>query len=219
MRWCLIALLLLVPAVHAAHISGNTYDNMLEPVRDVVLQVDSTPAQTYISKDGTYGFDLAPGIYNLTADYTSDSLQSYHAEEELNITGDGDFQCDIVMFPSLDDEERLAKGIDVNVSDVAQEPKPGSLFPLILGIILAAIAFVSLWLFRRKRRKPTRGDHDEVYSRVLTLLKKHRRMTQKEIRREVPMSEAKISLVLTELENKGIVTKIKKGRGNIIVLR
>ena len=32
-----------------------------------------------------------------------------------------------------------------------------------------------------------------------------------------PDSEAKISLVLTELEAKGKIKKIKKGRGNIII--
>ncbi len=33
------------------------------------------------------------------------------------------------------------------------------------------------------------------------------------------LSEAKISLILTELEHKGKVEKIKKGRGNVILLK
>ena len=33
------------------------------------------------------------------------------------------------------------------------------------------------------------------------------------------MSEAKISLMIAELEHKGLVEKIKKGRGNIVVLK
>jgi len=33
------------------------------------------------------------------------------------------------------------------------------------------------------------------------------------------LSEAKISLILTELEHKGKIEKIKKGRGNVIVVR
>ncbi|MHC1584962.1 MAG: helix-turn-helix transcriptional regulator, partial [Candidatus Syntropharchaeia archaeon] len=32
------------------------------------------------------------------------------------------------------------------------------------------------------------------------------------------LSEAKISLMITDLENRGLVTKIKKGRGNVIIL-
>ena len=44
------------------------------------------------------------------------------------------------------------------------------------------------------------------------------RTTQTEIRYKFPSSEAKISLMITELEHKGIVKRIKKGRGNVIVL-
>ena len=45
------------------------------------------------------------------------------------------------------------------------------------------------------------------------------RTTQKDIRKEIPLSEAKTSLMIAELEHKGIIEKIKKGRGNIIILK
>ena len=45
------------------------------------------------------------------------------------------------------------------------------------------------------------------------------RITQKELRKYFPLSEAKVSLLLTELEAKGKIEKIKKGRGNIILLK
>ncbi|MBI4145151.1 hypothetical protein HY493_03015 [Candidatus Woesearchaeota archaeon] len=45
------------------------------------------------------------------------------------------------------------------------------------------------------------------------------RTTQKEIRKLTPLSEAKVSLIITELEHKGQIEKIKKGRGNVIVLK
>ncbi len=45
------------------------------------------------------------------------------------------------------------------------------------------------------------------------------RTTQKDIRKKIPLSEAKISLMISELESLGRVKKIKKGRGNIIVLQ
>jgi uncharacterized membrane protein len=45
------------------------------------------------------------------------------------------------------------------------------------------------------------------------------RATQKEIRKHMPQSEAKVSLMLADLVQRAIVTKIKKGRGNIIVLK
>jgi uncharacterized membrane protein len=44
------------------------------------------------------------------------------------------------------------------------------------------------------------------------------RTTQKDLRRAIPYSEAKISLMIAELESQGKLKKIKKGRGNIIIL-
>ena len=44
------------------------------------------------------------------------------------------------------------------------------------------------------------------------------RTTQKDIRKRIPLSEAKVSLLISELESMGKIKKIKKGRGNIIVL-
>jgi uncharacterized membrane protein len=77
------------------------------------------------------------------------------------------------------------------------------------------VAFLAWWLWPRSREE----HGDKTYSLVLELIKKKKRLTQKEIRREVPMSEAKISLVLAELEDQGKIKKIRKGRGNIIVLK
>lgn len=60
---------------------------------------------------------------------------------------------------------------------------------------------------------------DDYYETVFNLIKSNKRITQKEIRKEVPLSEAKISLIISEMEHKGIIEKIKKGRGNIIVMK
>ncbi len=44
------------------------------------------------------------------------------------------------------------------------------------------------------------------------------RITQKELRQKVDYSEAKVSLMVADLENRGLIQKFKKGRGNVIVL-
>ena len=51
------------------------------------------------------------------------------------------------------------------------------------------------------------------------LIQEGGRTTQKGIRKQIQLSEAKISLMIAELEHKGIIEKIKKGRGNIIILK
>tara|TARA_B100000315_G_C14401356_1_gene506635 strand:+ start:28 stop:804 length:777 start_codon:yes stop_codon:yes gene_type:complete len=60
---------------------------------------------------------------------------------------------------------------------------------------------------------------EDLADKVLNFIKQNDgRTTQKDIRKQFPLSEAKISLVITELEHKEIIKKIKKGRGNVIIL-
>ena len=44
------------------------------------------------------------------------------------------------------------------------------------------------------------------------------RITQKDLRLRLNCSEAKASLMVTDLEGRGLVKKVKKGRGNVIIL-
>lgn len=60
--------------------------------------------------------------------------------------------------------------------------------------------------------------HDLV-ALVRVLKARDGRATQKELRKDLPFSEAKVSLMVSELEHDGKVTKIRKGRGNIIILK
>ena len=45
------------------------------------------------------------------------------------------------------------------------------------------------------------------------------RITQKELRTKLRYSEAKVSLILTDLERRGYIEKVRKGRGNVVFLR
>ncbi|KAF5412073.1 MAG: hypothetical protein C5S43_02410 [Candidatus Methanocomedens sp.] len=44
------------------------------------------------------------------------------------------------------------------------------------------------------------------------------RLTQKDLRSKMKCSEAKVSLMVTDLEDRGLLRKVKQGRGNIILL-
>jgi uncharacterized membrane protein len=66
----------------------------------------------------------------------------------------------------------------------------------------------------------TKPELDKYALEVLEILKKSgNRLTQKELRDKMPIGEAKVSLIVAELEELGYVKKIKQGRGNIIVLK
>ena len=67
-----------------------------------------------------------------------------------------------------------------------------------------------------KEEKETINDLNQI---IKIIKDEGGRATQKEIRKKIPLSEAKISLMIAELEHEGKVKKIKKGRGNIIILK
>ena len=104
------------------------------------------------------------------------------------------------------------------------------------GVLLARIIYTrkkygSLRLFRKRinaESKKTLEQHKEelaqepgAIDQALEIIKKHDgRLTQKELRKEMMyLSEAKVSLIVTELEHKEKIEKIKKGRGNILILK
>ncbi|HMK45567.1 MAG TPA: hypothetical protein VK436_02975 [Methanocella sp.] len=54
---------------------------------------------------------------------------------------------------------------------------------------------------------------------VLAIMEKNGgRITQLDLRKALPYSEAKVSLIVSDLESRGIVKKIKKGRGNVLII-
>lgn len=58
---------------------------------------------------------------------------------------------------------------------------------------------------------------DVLKKQVIETLEKEKRMLQKDLRKKFNVSEAKISLLITELEAEGKIKKIKRGRANILV--
>ena len=91
---------------------------------------------------------------------------------------------------------------------------------LVLGIIIGMIYYSRT----RRHKKPEseekiKGNEDDLEQMVKIIKKEGGRTTQKDIRKQIPLSEAKISLMIAELEHKGAIEKIKKGRGNIIILK
>ena len=57
------------------------------------------------------------------------------------------------------------------------------------------------------------------FCEVLDIIRGHKgRITQKDLRSKLDYSEVKVSLLLSELEKRGLIRKFKNGRENIVVL-
>ena len=230
----ILVLLFCIQAVSAAKISGNVYDLSLEKAVDVIIEIDTSPKQKMISKDGSYSFNVPSGSYTITAGTYLDNLLEAYAQEDISITEEGEYNVDLIIFPYIGDDESLIPETDISLPETLFDEKDVMLdgndivkISIIVAslIIIALAAILLLWKIEKKPKKQKPAPISfisitkELQDIVEIIREEGGRTTQKEIRRHIPLSEAKISLMIAELEAKGIVKKIKKGRGNIVILR
>jgi len=228
----ILLLLLALQLASAATLRGTIYSEDLTVAKDVLVTIDTQPQQRLLSTDGTYEFMVPPGNYTIRLHYLRGGLNA-SATENVVVATNGTFTYDLFLIPGLEEEESLYQDIsnDFNatpdIPEVPPNPATSGAWPLvILIVVVLALLFVPYHLLKRHFRRLGKeyGDAGEEtdgkLQRILALLAKAGgRMTQRELRQQLPESEAKVSLMLAELEAKGKVRKIKKGRGNIIVLK
>jgi len=243
-----LMLLISIENCYAATIYGNIYDSDLEKMEGrIEVEVDSSPRQYQVSTDGTYSFFLLVGKYTIKAKYEEYGRLKYIAEERIVVRDEGRFIHDIVMYPSPEEEERLLNKTLEIPEDDSNGKQTIFLFVIIGSVFVISILLVVYFLRKEKKKEHIQekeegsfsateekkgeipGSFDETkeevespesLDRVIRIIKENNgRVTQKDIRKQIPLSEAKISLMITELEDKGIVKRIKKGRGNIIILK
>ena len=224
-------LALILPVVLAATLRGTIYDAQLNPEPKVLVEINTTPHQQFLARDGSYQFTLSPGWYTLTASKEPITLQ-----EQLEINQEGEFVYDLFLVPDIHEEEELLQQTEEDLLEGTGVLEEGSWWWYIPGAVLMAALLLRVLSARKKygklpsfwKKKIDKIDssvpevsEDQALARVLEIIQKHEgRITQKELRQEMmPLSEAKVSLLVTELEHKGKIEKIKKGRGNVIILK
>ncbi|MDD5086283.1 MAG: hypothetical protein PHV16_00880 [Candidatus Nanoarchaeia archaeon] len=240
----LFMLLVSLNFCQAAIIKGEIYDPDLKKMTGrIEVEVDSYPRQYMVSTDGTYSFFLLVGEYTIKAKYEESGRVKYLAEEKIVVRDEGEFIHDIVMYVTSEEEDRI---INETSTKKLFEKQGILLFVIIGSVFLLSIILVVIVLNKRKKKqdkviplnnieseKPKDDEINEDKMKqdiekeipenldgVLKVIKQNGgRTTQKDIRKKIPLSEAKISLMITELEHKGIVERIKKGRGNIIIMK
>ena len=225
---CLLVFLLAATTVLAANIHGDIYDLSLNKIGNVVIEINTAPKQFYVSKNGTYSFIVPIGFYEIKAQHYDRGLLVSSASENITVKGDGNYILDIVLFPIIDEEELLEDEIKIPTD------YKGNF--IIFSIVGFLVLFILFYFYNKKKivkKEELKKEKEEekkviepsfygedVLDKVLEIIKEDGgRTTQKEIRKRIPLSEAKISLIIAELEEKGKIKKIKKGRGNIIILK
>ncbi|HDH28521.1 MAG TPA: winged helix-turn-helix transcriptional regulator [Euryarchaeota archaeon] len=221
----IMLMLTLISGAEAAVVTGKVYEwSTLEPINDVIVEINTVPAQSIVVKSGTYTFNAPPGTYTIEAKYYRNNLLEYHTTEEVTTAGDGEFTLDLIMFPALEVEE-FFESENLSIEEIFQDQQPArDKSPMVLlGAAALFLAVLILIYLRFRPGKtvtilPTDNSLPEDLLKLLTLLDKSGgRATQKELRKTLDLSEAKVSLMITDLESRGVVKKIKKGRGNVVI--
>ncbi len=229
----IVLFLLSLTLVSATTIQGTIYNTYLEPEPDVLIQINTIPEQRLLAREGIYQFEVSPGTYTLTA-----QKEDIIITEEVKILEEGTFVYDLFLLPDFTDEDDLWN--DTQEELIEEEPSLFRWQYIVVGLIIAVLLYRfyrarkkygSLWKFRKRvkaeaaksieQHKEELAQEPGYIEKALDIIKKHDgRITQKELRKEMLyLSEAKISLILTELEHKGKIEKIKKGRGNVVVMK
>jgi|TARA_Y100000310_G_scaffold176489_2_gene176619 uncharacterized membrane protein len=217
----MLLLLLSIPSIYAATVQGNIYDMNLMLAKDAIVKVNSVPEQTYVAKDGSYSFTLPIGNYVIKATYQS-GYKKYISQQNITIKGGGDYISDMILFPDISEEEMLLNE-EIGLSNVYTEEQNNKFWMYTIFIIsFSTIAVIIYLVFKKRKRRKKRNitiEGEDPTEEVINFIKKNDgRVTQKGIRKQFPVSEAKISLIISELEEKGLIKKIKRGKGNIIIL-
>lgn len=237
----------LTEAAEVATVHGAVYDwETFKLLENTIVEVNSTPPQSQVAKYGLYSFDLPMGIYILKASYYENGELVSYREETLNITDEGDYLLDMLLLPAYPDGNLNESDLPEITTLIEEENllqdkgSKSTIFLIVAGSLLIAGAIVFLVL--KKKQSPQNayleaGSYEAECSgsentiddgvslpqdlqQVVSIIKANGgRITQRDLRSKLSYSEAKVSLMVSDLENRGIIEKFKKGRGNVIVLK
>jgi len=212
-KWVVLFVLLLCVS-NAAQVYGDIYEaGSLKTLDNTVVTLKGTDYSYRQVFSGTnYSFELPDGKYHLSADRYGGSTLTHSFNETINVNGEKT-RIDFVLSP---------------ISQPAStQMDTGSL--ALVGAGLVIILIIAYRFLSRKRQAvqdldekkplPSAFVPDEDSKKALEAINANEgRMTQKELREALNFSDAKMSLMLSELEHYGKIKRFKKGRGNIIRL-
>ena len=219
----LIISLIAIEGAIGAVVSGKLYDGHFNQLNNVLVEITTFPTQSFVSKDGAYSFTLTDGRYTLIAYFRQQNGTTIFTSKEVLVSGGGSYTVDLILDqPFTGVPPVITLPLSTRIFNALKKNYPFILFGVFLAAVFVSV-LVILWrkLRRAKPPQPSKPELPIELSQLLALVAKGGgRVTQRELRKKLPdISEAKISLMISELEASGHLTKIKKGRGNIIVLK
>ncbi|MBI5223891.1 hypothetical protein HY990_05730 [Candidatus Micrarchaeota archaeon] len=218
MRRILLALIIITLITHGSFVHGDIVKSKSDHGNKTLIQITGRFSYQLITQNSNYSIYLPEGTYTIEATSLGIENQAVAKAKENVQIGAEDQRIDLLLKP--ESNEFLTYGLGI------------------AGIITLGIG---IWFLGQKNTKintqnqrsnpaeeiieeteiaktqPKPAELDEDAKKVLVLLENMEgRTTQKELREAIGFSDAKLSLILSELENMNLIKKFKRGRGNII---
>ena len=115
--------------------------------------------------------------------------------------------------------EKPKVGDSLNASVIYEQVIAGHII-IIAGIGIVALVVIAIILFTKRRgMKDILPVLTEGERRVMEILLRDKKVDQKKIVKECDFSKSKVSRIIHDLEKRGLVSRIPKGRRNIITLK
>ena len=233
-----MAILFAAASANGATLEGTIYDYSLAKVDHAVVEISTEPVQRQVTVNGKYHFEAPPGYYAIQAQSFRKMELMANATQAVSIISEGRFNLDLILAPAIDINEEPVQELDIDslFDNETAAPTllftPGGLWRGFGVLVILLLLGAGVWASQRTRsssglpspketheQKPDQASLRPDLGALLRIVREQDgRSTQREIRRALPFSEAKISLMLAELEDAGTIRKIKKGRGNIVIL-
>lgn len=220
-----LLLLLLANFAISVNVSGDIYEEgSLKKLNSTVVTLKGADySYRQVFQTANYSFSLPEGRYKLIVERYDAGMLTHQFNESVNLNGNS-ARIDFVLRPT-------PSPVDLRIYAIAG---------IVIVLILIIIHRLLLRHFSTRTQDtesetgnpeleidnpepatqdiiPKTQDLDEDARRILETLKANEgRMTQKELRELLNYSDAKMSLIIAELEHYGMIKKFKRGRGNIL---
>jgi uncharacterized membrane protein len=205
-----------------ATVHGSIYDFWdFTPMENVWIEVYSNSVLRYRElHHETYAVSLPPGAYILKGKHYSGTVLIYDTEENIVLHENDNLLLDLIMFPAFEENDVP----EILLPEIEEEEVEAYLWVGVGVLLVIAIAGAAIGYYVTKMpaiiTRPAKvvGLPADLQELVDIIRANGGRMNQVELRKKLPYSEAKVSLMLSDLEDRGVIRRIKRGRGNIIVL-
>ncbi|MFA5050265.1 MAG: hypothetical protein WC501_04625 [Candidatus Micrarchaeia archaeon] len=195
----ILFVLVLFSISYPSFIHGNIYSSDMNKLDNVFIKIEGSFSYYKVAESSNYSLFLPEGEYLISASSFDESGNLMYYFENNIIVNEEDQKIDLVL-----------------------EPVSNSYLFYIIAILLIIVITLSFKFFKKEEKKqevsiPVTNVLDENSKKVLQTIESFEgRCTQKELKQSLNFSDAKLSLILTELESLSKIKKFKRGRGNII---